>query len=126
MKVVQLITAVGGFGMVGLGLSMALTNPTQQAYEEYAIKELSNYLKEEVCSQAPGLLGGFLQQHCKTLVDTGRPQIEQIITETTERQNFVIFSVYRTNFSINSSLPSYEFETVGIFQHFYIYMYEEL
>ena len=119
MKILTLFTTVGGFVLAGLGLSMVLTNPGQKDYEEYATEELTTYLKEEVCTQVPSFLGDFLQQQCKSVVDTGRPQIQQIITETTERQNFVVFSIYRTHLSIDSHLPSYEFETVGIFQNFY-------
>lgn len=126
MKTLSLFTALGGFVLAGLGLSMALTNPAQKDYEEYATEELTTYLKEEVCTEVPSFLGTFLQQQCTLVVDTGRPQIQQIITETTERQNFVVFSIYRTHLSIDSHLPSYEFETVGVFQSFYIYLSEEL
>ena len=126
MRIFRFSTAIGGITLASLGVFMALTNPSQKAYEEYAMEELTTYLKDEVCTQVPSLLGDFLQQQCKILVDTGRPQIQQIIAETTERQNFLVFSIYRTHLSVNSDLPSYEFETVGVVQSFYIYMYEEL
>lgn len=128
MKVLQVITAVGGIALVGLGSVMALTNPGREDYEEYAVETLTTYLKEEACPQAPTVagLGNLLQRQCKTLVDTGRPQIQQIISQTTQQQNFLFFTIYRTDLNIGPILPAYHFETVGVFQKFYIYQAEKL
>jgi hypothetical protein len=125
MKVLQVVTAVGGAALVALGASMALTNPGQDTYEQYAVEQLATYLKNEGCTQAPPVLGDILQNQCKSLVDTGRPQLQQIISQTTQRQNFLLFSIYRTNLNIGPFLPVYQFETVGIFQNFYIYQASE-
>ena len=126
MKVLQVIAAVGGVALVGLGGVMALTNPSQETYEEYAVEQLTTYLKEEACPQAPKVLGDLLQHQCKTLVDTGRPQIQQLITKTTQRQNFILFSIYRTNLEIGPVLPVYHFETLGVLQKFYIYQADKI
>lgn len=128
MKVLQVITAVGGIALVGLGGVMALTNPGQDDYEEYAVETLTTYLKEEACPQAPTVagIGDLLQRQCKTLVDTGRPQIQQIISQKTQQQNFIFFTIYRTDLSIGPILPAYHFESVGVFQKFYIYQAEKL
>jgi hypothetical protein len=99
MKVLQVVTAIAGTALVGLGVSMALTNPAQDTYEEYAVEQLTTYLKDEGCKQAPKAFGGdFLQRQCKSLVDTGRPQIEKIISQTTQRQNFIFFSFTQAAF----------------------------
>jgi hypothetical protein len=121
MKVLQVFTAIGGVALVGLGASMALTNPDQDDYEEYAVEQLTTYLKNEGCAQAPKVFGTSLKSQCQTLVDTGRPQIQQIIAKTTQRQNFVLFSIYRTKLEVSPLLPVYNFETVGVFQNFYVY-----
>jgi len=127
MKGLQVLAVLGGLALVGLGAGMAVTNPRQDAYDEYAVEQLSAYLKEEACSQVPKLpqVEEFLQRQCKSLIDTARPQIKQIISEKTERQNLVLFSIYRTDLNIGPSLPAYHFETVGVFQKFYIYQVEE-
>ena len=126
MKALQIVATIGGTALVGLGVSMALTNPSQDTYEAYAVEQLTTYLKDEGCKQAPKAFGGdFLQRQCKSLVDTGRPQIEQIISQTTQRQNFVLFSIYRTNLEIGPILPVYQFETVGVFENFYVYQAQE-
>ncbi|HBB33736.1 MAG TPA: hypothetical protein DDZ80_01230 [Cyanobacteria bacterium UBA8803] len=127
MKILQVFAGLAGVLLVGLGVSMALTNPGQDAYEQYAVEKLSTYLKDEVCSQAPTNLEflqqnpEFLKRQCQTLVDTGRPQIQQLISQSTERQNWVVFSIYRTDLSMKPLLPGYHFETVGLLQNFYTY-----
>ena len=126
MKVLQIVTAIGGVAVLGLGAAMAVTNPDRDAYEEYAVEKLTTYLKDDACPQAPKVFGDLLQRQCKTLVDTGRPQIQQIISKTTQQQNFIFFSIYRTNLEIGPILPVYHFETVGVFQKFYIYQAQKL
>ncbi|MBZ8182776.1 DUF4359 domain-containing protein [Oscillatoria salina] len=129
MKIVQVVAAIAGVTLGGLGVSMALTNPSRDAYEEYAAAQLSAYLKQEVCTQAPqqlqdilpSELGNSLESECKTLVDTVRPQMKAIVGRSTERQNFIVFSIYRTNLSVGLLVPNYEFETLAIFDQFIIY-----
>lgn len=127
MRLLQIVTAIGGVTLAGLGVSMALTNPGKDTYEIYAVEQLSTYLKQEVCTQAPKGLDilpqnpEFLQRQCQSLVDTGQPQIRQLISQTTERQNLIFLSIYRTDLNIGSFVPRYKFETVGIFQKFYTY-----
>jgi hypothetical protein len=125
MKVLQIVTGIGGVALAGLGVLMALTNPSQDAYEEYAVEKLTTYLKDDACTQVPKAFGNVLQRQCQTLVDTGRPQIQQIISKTTQRQNFILFSIYRTNLEIGPILPVYQFETLGVFENFYVYQAQE-
>lgn len=118
---------LGGTALVILGVVMALTNPDEVAYQDYAVERLSTYLKDEVCTQTPPQLEflkpdpEFIQRQCKSLVDTGRPQIQQIIDQQTERQNWVIFSIYRTDIKFKPLLLDYHFETVGVLQKFVTY-----
>lgn len=121
MKGLQVLTAIAGVALAGLGAAMAVSNPRQDAYEEYALGRLTIYLKGNVCPQAPKAFDNFLQRQCTSLVDTGRPEIQHLISENTQRQNFIFFSVYQTDLSLGSFLPAYHFETVGAFQHFYTY-----
>lgn len=121
MNILHLIKVISGISLVGLGTSMVLTNPGQTDYESYAAHTLTVYLKQEVCSQASGGLGGFLASHCKTLVDTGKPHLKQVIAKKTIRQNYLLFSVYETELFLPSPVPNYEFGTIGVFQQFYTY-----
>ncbi|HEY9872550.1 MAG TPA: DUF4359 domain-containing protein [Candidatus Obscuribacterales bacterium] len=129
MKGTAIVTAIGGIALVGLGAAMALTNPSQDDYEEYAAQTLTTYLKENVCPKAPKFLGNSLGGQCSSLVDSNQSEIKQLVTKGTQQQNFILFSVYKTNLSMRgivpffpaSVLPSYHFETVGVFNDFYTY-----
>ncbi|HAC62164.1 MAG TPA: hypothetical protein DCF68_01175 [Cyanothece sp. UBA12306] len=125
MEALQVVSVVGGLAVVTLGGLMIVTNPGQNDYKNYATGALTIYLKEEVCPQAPQALGGFLTSYCKTFVDTGRPQIEKIIANKTIRQNYLLFSIYETELSLPSPVPSYEFATIGAFRQFYTYEAQE-
>jgi hypothetical protein len=122
----QQLRWVGGALSIGIGGLLVFTNPSHNAYEEYATEKLTDYLKENVCTKVSQPLGNFLQSHCKTLVDTGRPQIQELIAQQTTRQNYLLFSIYRTELSLPSPVPAYHFATFGAFQNFYIYEAEEL
>lgn len=129
MSVLQKFTAiVGGVTLVFLGASMTITNPGKGAYEKYAVGRLTKYLKEEVCSQPSKIedLPKFLQHQCPRIIDGLRPAIQIVTSETTQRRNFVFFSVYQTDLDIGSSLPAYKFATVGVFKKFYVYQADEL
>lgn len=125
MKALTIITGVAAAGLAALGVIMAKTNPDQPKYEEYAVQGLTKYLKSDVCKKTPNLLENVIKVNCNKLVDSANPQIREIIAVTTVRQNYMIFSVYRTDLKINSWIPSYKFETVGAFDNFYTYSSEE-
>lgn len=125
MKSLNILKSFGMVVLVGLGVSMALTNPSQSDYEEYALGQLTDYLKNNACTEVSQSFGKFLYRQCTALVDTGRPRLKRIIADNTYQYNFIIFSIYNTNLSISPLLPGYEFKTVGIFQKFYIYEAEK-
>ena len=108
-----------------MGVAMANTNPSQGEYEEYAVQRLTEYLKTDVCKKTTNLIENLIRFNCDKLVDSANPQIQEIIARTTERQNYIIFSIYRTDLKINSWIPSYKFETVGAFDQFYTYTAEK-
>ncbi|MBN3881015.1 MULTISPECIES: DUF4359 domain-containing protein [unclassified Nostoc] len=126
MKPLTIIAYTGAaVGLAALGVTMAKTNPGQVEYEEYAVQRLTKYLKTDVCKKTTNIIENLIRFNCDKLVDSANPQIQEIIARTTERQDFLIFSVYRTDLKINSWIPSYKFETVGAFDQFYTYTAEE-
>jgi phosphoribulokinase len=125
MKTLTIITLVGAAAMASLGLMMAKTNPEQSEYEQYAVQTLSKYLKSDVCQKTPKFLEKLINFQCDKLVDAVNPQMREIIAATTERHNFIIFSVYHTEIKLDSWIPSYRFETVGAFNQFYTYTAEQ-
>ncbi|NJL61306.1 MAG: DUF4359 domain-containing protein [Methylacidiphilales bacterium] len=125
MKVSTIITSVGVLGLFLLGVVMTKTNPSQPAYEQYAVGELTHYIKGNVCKKTPDILEKIVNLKCDKLVDTANPHIRDIIAATTDRQDFIVFSIYRTELKLNDWIPSYKFETVGAFNNFYTYSAEE-
>ncbi|MBD2607187.1 DUF4359 domain-containing protein [Scytonema hofmannii FACHB-248] len=125
MRLSTIMTYVVGVGLVVLGVTMAKTNPSQAEYEEYAVQQLTKYLKSDVCKKTPKVLENLIKLDCDKLVDSTSPQVRELVAGTTERQDFIIFSIYRTDLKLNSWLPSYTFESVGAFENFYTYNAEQ-
>jgi Domain of unknown function (DUF4359) len=126
MKIFKITASVGAMVLAAaLGVTMAWTNPGQVEYEEYGVQRLTQYLKQDVCKKTSKFLETFIHTKCEEMVDSANPQIKQILSATTERQNFILFSVYRTDLKLSSWIPAYRFETVGAFNNFYTYTAEE-
>jgi Domain of unknown function (DUF4359) len=121
MKRVTIIAAGLGLGSVGLGLALAMTNPAPEAFAEFALQ----HLREAGCQQIP--FG--LASQCPRFVDDNKAQIQRIMADNTERQDFILFSIYQTHLSTRSlvpdfplmpMLPTFHFQTVGILGNFYL------
>jgi hypothetical protein len=119
----QISLMLGLASLVGLGAAMAMTNPDSSAYEKYAIDQATKQFKENICqkTQPVPLMGDLLQQQCITLVESSRPQMRNLISASTQRQDYFFFSIYQTRIVIASFIPSYSFTTIGAFQSFYTY-----
>jgi hypothetical protein len=110
--------------LVGLGVAMAVTNPNQASYEAYATEQLSAYLKDNTCADAGELLKGV----CNQLLNENQSEIRELVAANTERQNFGVVSLYKTDLSVGellpsflrSAVPSYRFETVGVLNGFHV------
>ncbi|MDJ1177589.1 DUF4359 domain-containing protein [Roseofilum sp. BLCC_M91] len=125
MKALKMVALVGGVAIATLTGAMVATNPKSPNYEEFASQQLVEYLQENVCDKTNQTLGNILQQSCDNFLQEARPQLQTIIAQRTERQNYILFSIYRTNLSVAAFLPAYEFETLGVFSNFHILKAEE-
>lgn len=124
MKGLKIGVYLLGMMVLGLGAAMAFTNPNQSAYDEFATEQLTQYLKDNACTEAPRVLGNFLGDECESLLDKNQDDIKAFISQRTERQNYWILSIYQTDLALREFgplLPSYHFETVGVLGNFYIY-----
>ncbi|NJR64367.1 MAG: DUF4359 domain-containing protein [Leptolyngbyaceae cyanobacterium CRU_2_3] len=125
MTLLKLTTSLLGLVFLGLAGATAITNPDQAAYNEFATQKLSQYLQEDTCAKA----GIALQAPCNSLVKENKSQIKNLISDNTQRQNFVFLSIYKTDLSpkkllpafLGNTLPSYHFETAGALGNFQIY-----
>jgi hypothetical protein len=128
-------TAIAG-GVLVVGAASALTNPSIEAYATYGAEQLSAYANAEVCAEAPSVLGSdVLRAQCQQAIASLQPQIQQLLIDRTEHQNFGVFSLYRTQINLQDLLPPelgallatqinipvYESATAGVFNQFYTY-----
>jgi len=127
MKTSQLFLGVLGLGVLGLAGVMAVTNPDEAAFGEFALEQV----KTQGCKEVPQ----FIRQQCPQFVQDNQAQVKKLIAQSTERQNYGLFSLYRTNLSTRSivpdlpvflDLPAFQLETVGMMGRFYIYQAEEV
>jgi hypothetical protein len=134
MKGSQVVTAIAGVVLVGAIAAMALTNPGEDKYQDYAVAKL-NDSRENLCPQTAKILGQVIstQKECQAFIAANRPAIARLIATTTERQNSILFSIYRTDLSVGKvvpllpdlPIPAYHFETIGVFGNFFTYEIEE-
>ncbi|NWF60517.1 MAG: DUF4359 domain-containing protein [Fischerella sp.] len=109
--------------IAGVASVMSFTNPNNNAYVDYAANRLTSEIQNAVCN-GPQLPQGQLWEGvskltattCKSGLATGlafqSSNIKDVITQSTERQNFFIFSIYTTK------VPGYNFRTIGAFGNF--------
>lgn len=124
MKILKLTLFALCVTVSSFGCLLIISNPTPKDYEEFAVKELSNYLKQEGCSKL-ALEQPSLQNPCQSLltllINTSKLELQKRITQQTQQKNFLFFSIYQTTLSLPAPFPTYEVETLGIFKNFYIY-----
>lgn len=112
----------GNVGKVAIALTllaagMAFTNPGRDKYLTYASGKLQTELESTVCkdSRVPKALSRVtdtLISSCKNLLTSQRSTIEQLLDNTTQRQNLGIVSIYTTEVGKKS------YQTVGVFGNF--------
>ncbi|HEY9688723.1 MAG TPA: DUF4359 domain-containing protein [Coleofasciculaceae cyanobacterium] len=109
---------IPGAIVLAIGAGLAVTNPPPDRYASVAADYISTKLQTSTCQDAPG----FLQTACQATVSQLRPTIGQVVLRSTDRQNFFLFSIYRTKLDLRDlvpaplgdKLPSYEAESLGI------------
>ncbi len=140
MMVMKVIGGFIGLTIVGTAVASIATNPGKPAYFQFAEDQLINQIKTEGCPRLTETVKELinvqisgLTSQCHSFVDVNRGQFKDFVINHTERQNYVMFSLYKTNLALSDFLPfvpkeiapRYYSETVGIFNSFYIYKTEE-
>lgn len=118
--------SIFGIGLLGLGAIALITNPGETGYQKYAEATLKTHFKDKVCAEVIEDLGVWLEGQCRILVDIASPNLSQVVTQQTKRQNFFLFSIYQADLPLPSPLPSYNVETIGILGNFYTYQAKKL
>ncbi len=118
MKPANVAKYLGGAVLGVLLAVMAVTNPSQAAYDEFAARTLAEYLEQEFCDAAKGvpeLLDNLLSSGCRVLLESNQSEIKQYLSDNTDRQNLIFLSLYTTD------LPTHRVRTIGVFHNFFVY-----
>ena len=107
-----------GLGVVcGLSIALAATNPRQEYYTEFATQTVSKFLIRDLCranDKTPKLFDTMIKDGCQAFMQQGKTEIRAFIAHNTERQNFILFSLYTTEFPIRP------LRVLGIFNQFFL------
>ncbi|MFW6296397.1 MAG: DUF4359 domain-containing protein [Halothece sp.] len=112
---------IGILGIVGMGLILIFTNPNSDRYRNHLSQEISTNLQEDFCAEAPSAFGHLLQRQCDSLVENQESQLKNIIDYSTQRNNYLLFSIYETEVAVINGLPHYQAKSIGLLNHFWIY-----
>jgi len=119
----QKVGIAAAVAIAAAGVAGAIANPGRNAYEDYATARLSRYLTAEACPQLPDLV----RELCAAAIAQNQELLRRLVATNTERQNYILFSIYRTELDPGGFLPErvevpgYRFETVGALRTFYTY-----
>jgi Domain of unknown function (DUF4359) len=108
---------MGCTAITGVALTLALTNPRQEVYTEFATHTVSKFLVRDLCkanAQAPKGFETLVKDGCQAFMRQGSSEIRSFIENNTERQDFLLFSLYTTDFPIRP------LRVLGIFNHFFL------
>ncbi|MCX5932823.1 MAG: DUF4359 domain-containing protein [Cyanobacteria bacterium] len=116
------VLALGG-GVTGAAL--AFTNPGMEEFEGFAGDQLAELAVEEVCSKRLPMPLQLAIQNCPELIRSQHKVLGDLARRNTRRQNFGLFSLYRTRIGGPSvlpflELPVYRVLTVAAAGHFRI------
>jgi hypothetical protein len=114
------VVPIGLLTVCGLGGMMMLTNPDRMAYEAYAVDRVGELAKDQ-CDRAPAGLGIVLQGPCRAAIESFKPQLKPLLAASTSRQNFMFFSIYKSDISVPAASLNAKVESIGIFNNFFTY-----
>jgi hypothetical protein len=107
-----------GCGLVfGLSVALAVNNPRREEYTEFATQTVSKFLIRDLCranDHTPKLFDTMIKDGCQAFMQQGKTEIRAFVAHNTEHQNFILFSLYTTEFPIRP------LRVLGIFNQFFL------
>ena len=90
------------------GLGLLLTNPDESEFEPFAADQLVTVAVEELCgdNNLP-LLARLVVHDCPRLIQSQRALLGKLALSGSQRRNFGLFSLYRTDLGGQSILPNW-------------------
>jgi Domain of unknown function (DUF4359) len=106
--------------LLGIAIGLTLTNPNRAAYETYATEQITELAKEQ-CNRVPSEYGGFLQSPCRMAIEVFKPELRPLVAAHTQRQNWYLVSIYRSEIVIPGVKSNVVMESIGVLNNFYTY-----
>lgn len=127
----------GGLALyLGIGGVLFCTNPSLEQYQSFATAEAKDYLVEDACTRPLPLIGSSLRDECTDFIQSDRstPILQGLIARSSDRRNFGLFSLYRTELDLETLMPalprglvpSYRLDALGLGNHFLLYSAQAL
>lgn len=86
-----------GLGLGGASVALVLTNPGPAEFEAFAAEQLIERATAEVCGpEGLPMALRLVVQNCPELIRSQRQRLGNLAAQASERQNFGLFSLYRT------------------------------
>lgn len=112
-------------GTIGV---LGVTNPSPEQYADFAAQKAVNYLETEICTASLPIVGNSFQDECVKTIQSPA-QVRSLMLENTQRQNYILFSIYKTDLNIQdlvpflpgNLLPQYQAESLGILTFFHTF-----
>ncbi|MEB3183384.1 MAG: DUF4359 domain-containing protein [Cyanobacteriota bacterium] len=99
---------IGAGVAAAAGLGLMFTNPGHQEFERFAAEQLTQAAEDELCGD-DGLpvLARLVVRDCAGLIRSQRGLFGKLALAATQRRNFVLFSLYRTDLGGQRVLPDW-------------------
>lgn len=121
----------GGIALLGIAAVLRATNPSMENYATFATQEAITYLETDACTKKLPIIGNSFQDECIKTIQSPDTQarIRSLIIENTDRKDYWLFSVYKTDLTVKdvvpfvpeNLLPKYQAESVGVLKFFKTY-----
>lgn len=125
----------GGVLLVGTVGILGATNPSAEQYADFVGQKAVTYLETDVCTQKLPIVGNSFQDECVKTVQSPETlaKVRSLMLANTERKNYILFSLYKTDLSIQdvfpllpgNLLPKYQAESLGILTLFHTFTAKE-
>jgi hypothetical protein len=89
-------------------VALAFTNPGMEEFERFAGERLADLAVQEVCADRLPMPLKLMIQDCPGLIHSQHKVLGALARRNTRRQNFGVFSLYRTEIGGPSVLPFLE------------------
>lgn len=90
------------------GLGLLLSNPDESEFETFAADQLVTVAVEELCGDnGLPLLARLVVRDCPRLIQSQRALLGKLALSGTQRRNFGLFSLYRTDLGGQAVLPDW-------------------